>query len=87
MERCREFIGGRCIEAANVYGEGKHLYNMWLTSEEVIRCQDCELAREDGWKCIRWATSRWDEEQAAYVIELADVRPEGFCFEAKRREA
>ena len=87
MERCQEFIGVRCIEAVNAYGEGEHLYNMHLTDTEIIRCRDCEMSREEGWKCTRWVTGRWDEEQEADVIELADVRPDGFCFKSKRRDS
>lgn len=86
MSRCQEFIGVRCIEAANVYGEGQHLYNMHLTDTEIIRCRDCKLSHNDGWKCARWATHHWDEDQEVDVIELADVQPDGFCAWAERRD-
>lgn len=63
----------------------------WLLSlpclEEVIRCRDCKKSRKEGWKCTYWALGRWDEEQEADVIELADVEPDGFCFKAERRES
>lgn len=48
MNRREEFIGVRTIEAANVYGEGQHLYNMWLTDEPIVRCRDCELLVDHG---------------------------------------
>ena len=55
--------------------------------EEIIRCRDCKRSHEKGWKCDYWVTGRWDEEQEADIIEMADVRPSGFCFKAKRRES
>lgn len=87
MKRRKEFIGVRTIEAANVNGYGKHLYNMYMTDTDIIRCRDCGRSRENGWKCTYWVTGRWDEEQEADVIELADVRPDGFCFKAEKRDA
>lgn len=53
----------------------------------LTRCHDCKKSRENGWKCTYWAHGRWDDEQEADVITLADVRPDGFCFKAERREA
>lgn len=55
--------------------------------EEIIRCRDCKRSLEKGWKCTYWAQGRWDATEEADVIELADVRPDGYCFKAERREA
>lgn len=74
MERCQEFIGVRCIEAENVYGEGKHLYNMHLTDTEIIRCRDCGHSRDNGERCEHWA-NKWED---------AWIDPDGFCAWAER---
>lgn len=73
MSRRQEFIGVRCIEAANVYGEGQHLYNMHLTDTEIIRCRDCkhfrtERAEKNG---QRWACFG--------VFAFVEPNPDGFC--------
>lgn len=62
-------------------------FNMGLTDTEIIRCRDCKLSREDGWKCAFWVTGHWDEEQEVDMIDLADVEPDGFCFKSERRDA
>lgn len=85
MSDIKEYIGCRSIEATD--GRGTTFYNNWLTDEEIIRCRDCGMSHEDGWKCARWVTGTWDEEMEADVIELADVRPDGYCFMATRRES
>lgn len=73
MGRCQEFIGVRCIEAANVYGEGQHLYNMHLTDTEIIRCRDCKGTEDGPWhKCETFLTH--------------DENPDGFCAWAVRRD-
>lgn len=87
MSNIKEYIGCKSIEAVNYDGKGGNLYNMWLTDTEIIRCRDCEKSREDGWKCTRFSEELYDVEQEIDELVMANVRPEGFCFKAERREA
>ena len=70
MSRRQEFIGVRNIEAANVYGEGQHLYNIHLTDTEIIRCRDCK---------------KMDEIQLE-TNQPCSTDPNGFCAWAVRKE-
>ncbi len=87
MSEIKEYIGCKSIEAVNYDGHGDTLYNQWLTNQEIIRCRDCDRSEQKGWKCNYWVYGRWNEELEADEITLADVRPDGFCFKAERREA
>lgn len=85
MGRCQEFIGVRCIEAANVNGEGKHLYNMHLTDTEIIRCRDCGRCSE---------TLKFSDGEAGAGCEVVpfcnkhrcETELEFFCAWAVRRD-
>ena len=72
MSRREEFVGVRTIEAANVYGEGQHLYNMWLRTEEpIVRCRDCK---------------KRDIDLPAYeVCPMDGYDPDGFCKWGERK--
>lgn len=83
-EEALQYMRNQCYEAGKL---GKEAFTVrGHSGHEIIRCRDCRRSREDGRKCTYWASGRWDEEQEADVIELADVEPDGFCFKAERRE-
>lgn len=86
MSEIKEYVGCKSIEATNYDGEDNNFYNMWLTDEEIIRCSDCKKSLEKGWKCSRFSEEIYDAEQEIGDLVMANVRPDGFCWWAERRE-
>ena len=80
MRTLEEFVGKRTIEAANVYGEGEHLYNMWLdTDEPIVRCRDCENHLDVIHSCKHFSFETYDRTLGMDVEVYFPVEPDGFC--------
>lgn len=71
-----EYIGVRG-EVVGCDKNGRPLYSMYLTDEEVIRCRDCAHMFEmmDGFECERRSG------------QYHTCEPNGFCAWAERRMA
>ena len=71
-----EYVGARG-EVVGCDIEGKPLYSMYLTDEEVIRCRNCTHMFEmmDGFECERMSG------------QYHACEPDGFCAWAERRKS
>lgn len=85
MSRREEFIGVRTIEAANVYGEGQHLYNMWLTDVYIVRCRDCKRYQL-RMEFIPTEDDEISEIKAKCKRTNTETQPDGFCAWGERED-
>lgn len=78
----------RLIEAIE-HNTGREVNRMVIDGKratEIVRCEDCRYANEDGDECVYFAA--WeslpdgDEFRDVYV----DVVPDGFCAWGERRQ-
>lgn len=88
MERIVDIPSG--IKTIKV-GLNDPLFTKMLTGfpvrEEIIRCRDCKHADIASWRCNHHCFGYYDEQNEIDVIMRSEIRPDGFCTWAEKRES
>lgn len=86
MSRVEEYVGVCAIKAANVYGEGQHLYSMWFTDVPIVRCRDCK----QHYLRLEFIPTEDDDEISEMKEKCKrtnlETKPDGFCAWGERED-